>query len=90
VQEEPQLFDPNFLLLLVRWKMPFGKYKDRLICELPEFYLVWFKQRGFPKGKLGQLLALMLEIKMNGLEYLLEPLKKMDGPDLDKKKPPTY
>ena len=60
---------------LVRVKMPFGKYKDRLICDLPEYYLVWFKQQGFPKGKLGVLLETMYEIKANGLEKILEPLK---------------
>ena len=60
---------------LVREKMPFGRYQGRLICNLPEAYLVWFKQKGFPKGRLGVLLASMYEIKLNGLEYLLEPLK---------------
>ncbi|MCB0536772.1 MAG: DUF3820 family protein [Bacteroidetes bacterium] len=60
---------------LVNTKMPFGKYKDTPICNLPEYYLVWFKEKGFPKGKLGELMAIMYEIKLNGLEYLLEPLK---------------
>lgn len=55
--------------------MPFGKYKGVLICNLPEPYLVWFYQKGFPPGKLGMLLATMYEIKLNGLEYLLKPLK---------------
>jgi uncharacterized protein (DUF3820 family) len=66
----------HILLDIVQNKMPFGKYKDRLICELPEHYLVWFKQQGFPQGKLGMMLQTMYEIKLNGLEYLLEPLKK--------------
>ncbi len=61
---------------LVTIKMPFGKYKSRRICDLPEPYLVWFKQQGLPKGKLGVLLESMYEIKLNGLEYLLDPLKK--------------
>lgn len=56
--------------------MPFGKYKGRLICDLPENYLVWFKYKGFPEGKLGMMLATMYEIKLNGLEYLLKPLRK--------------
>ena len=60
---------------LVNFKMPFGKYKGTLICNLPEPYLVWFNQKGFPEGKLGMLLASMYEIKLNGLEYLLKPLK---------------
>jgi uncharacterized protein (DUF3820 family) len=66
----------HILLDIVQTRMPFGKYKDRLICELPEHYLVWFKQQGFPQGKLGMMLQTMYEIKLNGLEYLLEPLKK--------------
>lgn len=70
------LGDPQILLDLVKMPMPFGKYKDTLICNLPEHYLVWFKQKGFPKGKLGMMLETMYEIKLNGLEYLLVPLKK--------------
>ncbi len=60
---------------LVTTKMPFGKYKDTPICNLPEAYLVWFHQKGFPKGTIGMLLATMYEIKLNGLEYLLTPLR---------------
>ena len=69
--------DPNFLLQLVKMQMPYGKYKGTLLCYLPEYYLVWYHAKGFPEGKLGQLLQTMYEIKLNGLEYLLEPLKKM-------------
>ena len=65
----------KILMQLVRMKMPFGKYKDRILCDLPEPYLVWFKQKGFPAGKLGVLLESIYEIKLNGLEYLLKPLK---------------
>jgi len=65
----------EMLQALVTTKMPFGKYKDTVICDLPEAYLVWFHQKGFPKGKLGMLLATMYEIKLNGLEYLLRPLR---------------
>jgi hypothetical protein len=67
--------DPNSLLDLVKTKMPFGKYKNVLICDLPVSYLEWFKRGGFPKGKLGMLLETMYEIKLNGLESLLKPLK---------------
>jgi uncharacterized protein (DUF3820 family) len=63
------------LLQLVEMKMPFGKFKGSLLCDLPEPYLVWFKQKGFPKGKLGILLESLYEIKLNGLEYLLYELK---------------
>lgn len=68
--------NPEILLELVTMRMPFGKYKDYVLCNLPVSYLEWFEQKGFPAGKLGILLQTMLEIKMNGLEYLLEPLKK--------------
>ncbi len=57
-------------------KMPFGKYKGTLLCDLPETYLVWFSGQGFPAGKLGMLLQTMYEIRLNGLEYLLTPLKR--------------
>jgi uncharacterized protein (DUF3820 family) len=68
--------DTQFMLQLVRMKMPFGKYKETLLCNLPVSYLEWFQRKGFPAGKLGALLQTMYEIKLNGLEYLLEPLKK--------------
>jgi uncharacterized protein len=68
--------NPKILQELVNVKMPFGKYKGRFICDLPEAYFVWFIQKGgFPEGKIGILLATMYEIKLNGLEYLLKPLK---------------
>jgi uncharacterized protein (DUF3820 family) len=74
--EEAFIPDPSILLELVKAKMPYGKYKDRLICELPVSYLEWFQRKGFPKDKLGTQLQMMFEIKINGLEYLLVPLKK--------------
>ncbi|MEZ4978442.1 MAG: DUF3820 family protein [Chitinophagales bacterium] len=61
---------------LVSTKMPYGKYKGRLLCDLPEYYLVWYHSKGFPAGKLGAQLATMYEIKLNGLEDLLRPLRK--------------
>jgi uncharacterized protein (DUF3820 family) len=69
---------PNgeILMGLVSLKMPFGKYKGSVLCTLPVSYLEWFAKKGFPQGKLGMLLATLYEIKINGLEYLLEPLKK--------------
>lgn len=69
-------FNPEILLDLVRVKMPFGKYEGRIICDLPEPYLNWFNNKGFPKGKLGVLLETMYVIKLNGLEQLLTPLKQ--------------
>ena len=74
---EPSLQpDPELLIHLVTMKMPFGKYKDTILCDLPVSYLEWFHREGFPKGKLGMLLATMYEIKINGLEKLLQPLKR--------------
>jgi uncharacterized protein (DUF3820 family) len=69
------MLDPTLLLDLVKMQMPYGKYKGYLICNIPESYLLWYKDKGFPKGKLGDLLATMFEIRVNGLEYLLTPLK---------------
>jgi len=69
--------DNKILLELVRMRMPFGKHKDKLICDIPMKYLEWFKRKGFPKGKLGMLLETMYEIRLNGLESLLTPLKKL-------------
>jgi uncharacterized protein len=73
-----EALQPNgeLLVQLVTMKMPFGKYKDTVLCDLPVSYLEWFQRKGFPKGKLGMLLQTMHEIRLNGLVYLLEPLKK--------------
>ena len=62
--------------------MPFGRYEGRVLIDLPEKYLLWFAQKGFPEGQLGGLLELTLEIKINGLEKLIEPLKTR-GPEGD-------
>ncbi|NIO87686.1 MAG: hypothetical protein GTN53_44310 [Candidatus Aminicenantes bacterium] len=61
-----------FLQKLLKTKMPFGKYKGRLLIDLPEYYLVWFSRQGFPKGELGKMLQTVYEIKINGLEYLFK------------------
>ncbi len=70
-----QEFNHEELLELARMEMPFGKYAGRLLIDLPEPYVVWFGQQGFPGGKLGKMLAIVYEIKVNGLEYLFEPLR---------------
>jgi len=56
---------------LASLKMPFGKFSGRRIIDLPEEYLLWFKQKGFPKGELGRITQLALELKINGLEGLI-------------------
>lgn len=66
---------PEDLLLLVTREMPYGKYKGRLIADLPGHYLNWFAREGFPKGEVGRLLQLMQEIDHNGLKPLLDPLR---------------
>ena len=68
--------DQEYLIKTINLEMPFGKYKGIKLIHLPEPYLVWFHQKGFPNGKLGQQLALMYEIKLNGLEKILKPLIK--------------
>jgi uncharacterized protein (DUF3820 family) len=70
--------DPQLLVQLVKMQMPFGKYKGTVLCNLPVSYLEWFNVKGFPDGKLGMLLRTIYEIKLNGLEYLLDPIKKMN------------
>jgi uncharacterized protein len=66
---------PQILIDLANCRMPFGKYKDRLLCDLPVSYLEWFNRKGFPQGKIGTQLAAIYEIKLNGLDHLLKPLK---------------
>jgi uncharacterized protein len=68
--------NPQLLLEMVKTKMPFGRYKGTFISDLPVSYLEWFQRDGFPAGKLGMMLATAYEIKLNGLEFLLTPLKK--------------
>ena len=69
------MFKKEDLISIAKTPMPFGKYKGRLLIDLPEPYLLWFANKGFPEGKLGQLMALTLEIKVNGLTDLIVPLK---------------
>ena len=67
---------PEALQLLVSREMPYGKYKGRLLADLPGHYLGWFAREGFPKGELGSLLALMYELDQNALRHLLAPLRE--------------
>ncbi|WP_047547893.1 DUF3820 family protein [Psychroserpens sp. Hel_I_66] len=68
--------DKNFLIKLAHTKMPFGKYEGRYLIDLPEYYVVWYHNKGFPKGKLGDMLTQVYELKLNGLEYLIRDIKQ--------------
>jgi uncharacterized protein (DUF3820 family) len=68
--------EPERLIELANTTMPFGKYAGRRLIQLPEPYLLWFAQKGFPKGRLGELLELALLLRTEGLEHLLKPLTK--------------
>jgi uncharacterized protein len=69
--------NPQILLDIIKTPMPFGKYKGRMICDLPVSYLEWFQRKGFPEGKLGMLLRTVYEIRINGLEDLLNALRNI-------------
>ena len=69
----------NDLYKIANMKMPFGRYKGRALIDLPEPYVVWFYNEGFPQGELGRLLAQLYEIKVNGLEYLFKNLKDLES-----------
>ncbi len=76
--------DPKVLTDLVTTRMPFGKYAGTLLCDMPVHYLEWMKNKGFPPGKLGMLLASVYEIKINGLDKILYLVKSATP------KPPKY
>ncbi len=70
--------DPNAnqqLIDLAHAKMPFGKYQNYNLIDLPEYYVVWYQRQGFPKGKLGEQLAIVSELKLNGLEQLIRDIR---------------
>jgi len=73
--EDTSVYDHQLLLELSRTRMPYGKHAGRLLIDLPEPYVVWMYQEGMPKGKLGDMLRTVYEIKVNGLEYLFDPLR---------------
>ena len=72
--------DMEMLVEIARMRMPFGRYAGTRLIDLPEPYVVWFRNRGFPRGRLGQLLATLYEVKANGLEVMLAPLRDPDDP----------
>jgi uncharacterized protein (DUF3820 family) len=75
MSKDPLIPDPNILIDLVHTQMPYGKYKGKLLCDIPVHYLEWHHGKGFPEGKLGMQLYTIYEIKINGLEKILTPLK---------------
>ena len=75
--EKDARVNPELLQRLVSQEMPYGKYKGRLIADLPGHYVAWFARQGFPAGEIGQLLALMHELDHNGLSGLLAPLRRV-------------
>ena len=72
--------DPQVLIEIARTRMPFGRYRGRRLVDLPEPYVVWFRDKGFPRGRLGVLFETLYDIKANGLEPLLAPLREPDDP----------
>jgi uncharacterized protein (DUF3820 family) len=68
--------DKEFLIKLAHTKMPFGKYEGRYLIDLPEYYVVWYHNKGFPKGQLGHMLQTVYELKLNGLEELIRNIKR--------------
>jgi uncharacterized protein (DUF3820 family) len=75
--------DIEVLIEVARMRMPFGRYAGTRLIDLPEPYVVWFRNKGYPKGRLGMLLATLFEIKANGLEGLLAPLRDPSDPHFD-------
>ncbi len=65
----------RFLLKLANTRMPYGKFEGRYMIDLPEYYVVWFRNKGFPKGQIGEMLATVYELKLNGLEELVRKLR---------------
>ncbi|MBN2039180.1 MAG: DUF3820 family protein [Spirochaetes bacterium] len=70
------LSNERILIELANYRMPYGRFANKLLLEIPEEYYIWYRNKGFPKGKLGEFMSMMLEIKTNGLERILLPFKK--------------
>jgi uncharacterized protein (DUF3820 family) len=82
--------DSESLIQIAQMRMPFGRYAGTRLIDLPEPYVVWFRNRGFPRGRLGELLATLYEIKANGLEPLLASLREPSDPRYRADDPRTY
>ncbi len=68
--------DKQFLIEVSKMRMPYGKYKGRFLIDLPEHYIVWYRNKGFPKGKMGQMLGLVYELQLNGLEDMIRKIRR--------------
>lgn len=66
----------QFLIKLANTKMPYGKFKGRYMIDLPEYYVVWYRNKGFPKGQIGEMLSTVYELKVNGLEELVRTIQR--------------
>ena len=71
------MLEKQHLIAVANTEMPFGKYQGRMLIDLPDEYLLWFRKKGMPPGKLGQLMELTLELKIEGLDKLVKPLKQL-------------
>ena len=67
--------DKQFLIDTANMRMPFGKYKGTYLIDIPEYYMVWYKNKGFPQGKRGKMMALVYELQLNGLEEILRKIR---------------
>lgn len=74
------MIEQKHLIALANQKMPFGKHAGKVLMDVPEDYLLWLAGKGMPDGALGQLLALLLDIKIHGQEKVLNPLRGMSSP----------
>ncbi|UAM97017.1 DUF3820 family protein [Polaribacter litorisediminis] len=74
--ENNNVLNRQFLIEVSKMKMPFGKFKGRFLIDLPEHYIVWYHNKGFPKGKLGQQMSLVYELQLNGLEDIVRKIQK--------------
>lgn len=77
MEKNNSFLNQQFLLDTANTKMPFGKYKGTYLVDIPEYYIVWYKNKGFPKGKLGEMMGLVYELKLNGLETILQKIKTL-------------
>ncbi|WP_096085159.1 DUF3820 family protein [Agaribacterium haliotis] len=77
------MFDKQQLIKIANFRMPFGKYSGTRLIHIPEEYYLWMRAKGWPAGELGELMSLCLEIKVEGLEKLIEPLVQYEPSERD-------